>query len=83
MNHRIVALARALENHSTFDTCNKKMEIQRGRVTCPDVFNSIQILCVLPKVRQDSMAWLILSHAVSFVNHAGAGLLPLAHQITL
>lgn len=54
MNHRIVALAEASENHSvaTSDTnINKKMEIQKGRVTCPDIFISTQILLELPKVR--------------------------------
>lgn len=46
MNHRTVALAGTLENHSTSTpyTNNKKMEVQTGRVSGRDIVNSAQIV---------------------------------------
>ena len=58
LNHRIAALAGTSENHSTATsyTNNKKMEVPRGRVACPDIFYWTQIRLVLPKVRPDYAA---------------------------
>lgn len=48
------------------------MEVQRGRVTCPDIFYWTHIGLALPKARPDYTAWKTLSHPVPFINHAGA-----------